>query len=454
VILAELKHKAPLIGSAGDNILSHQIDDDRLFLQVDILGHKISSLLDSGASKCVIGGPGFHLISDLNLPKYDCDIKRVELADKSCNEVLGQVDLPITLGQRVFLITALIVPAVDQKLILGLNFWHDTGFIPDIANGTWSLSNNTLRNEKLGALKGEKGEDGDKLCDADRQRLLEFVDEIRQSFPPGLGRTNVMEHVIDTGDARPIKCKQRYIPPPQLELLQQKVDELLELNVIEESISPWCSPVFMHKEEGKEPRFVADMRQVNAKTIPDAYGIENMNAILDNLGDFKFISTIDFKKSYWQVGLSKESRPKTAFYVPGRGQFQFQVVPFGAINSGPGWMRVIDRVTKGSWIRKYVKWYIDDGIAGTPTLELHFAVLKELFRLLLEANLTPNWDKCKFLRTSIKILGYVLDDKGLHPNPEKVSDILQLERPKNPTHVRKFLGELHTTVASLKISVP
>jgi hypothetical protein len=125
-------------------------------------------------------------------------------------------------------------------------------------------------------------------------------------------------------------------------LLQQKVDELLALNVIEESISPWCSLVFMHKEEGKEPRFVADMRQVNAVTIPDAYGIENMNAILDNLGDFKYISTIDFKKSYWQVGLSKESRPKTAFFVAVRGLYQFQVVPFGAINSGPGWMRVID----------------------------------------------------------------------------------------------------------------
>jgi hypothetical protein len=66
VILAELKHKTPSIGSAGENTLSHQIDDDRLFLQVDILGHNISSLLDSGASKCVIGGPGFHSISDLN----------------------------------------------------------------------------------------------------------------------------------------------------------------------------------------------------------------------------------------------------------------------------------------------------------------------------------------------------------------------------------------------------
>jgi hypothetical protein len=74
VILAQLKHKTPIIGSVGENTLSNQIDDDRLFLQVNILGHNISSLLDSGATKCVIGGPGLHLISDLNLPKYDCDI--------------------------------------------------------------------------------------------------------------------------------------------------------------------------------------------------------------------------------------------------------------------------------------------------------------------------------------------------------------------------------------------
>ena len=437
VIRASLQQRAAQNNVADKNDFSQVADDNRLFLEVDVLGRSMCALLDSGASMCVVGGPGMALMSELNLPSYKSKIKRVELADKSRNQVLGQVDLPITLSGKTFLIPALMVPTVEQGLILGLNFWHSTGFIPDVARGTWSLSSENSCSHKLGALKGE---DGDALREIDRRKIVDFVSEFREKFPPGLGRTNIMEHVIDTGDAAPIKCKQHYIAPPQLTLIQKQVDDLLALDVIEEAVSPWSSPVFIVNVEGKDPRFVMDMRKVNSVTVADAYGVEHMSSVLDNLGDFKYISTVDFKKSYWQVGLTAESKPKTAFYCPGRGQFQFKVVPFGAINSGPGWMRVFDKVLAGSWIRPYIKNYIDDCFIGTPTLDLHFKVLAEFFRLLLAANLTPNWEKCKFLRSSFKILGYILDSKGLHPDPDKVASILQLARPKNASEVKTFLG--------------
>ena len=440
VIKASLQRRAAQNGAAEGNNFSQVADDDRLFLQVHVLGRPVCSLLDSGASFCVLGGAGMALASELNLPICESKVRRVELADKTCNAVVGQVDLPLTLGGKSFLIPALLVPSVDQALILGLNFWHLTGFIPDVARGSWSLSRvESACAEQLGAVRGE---DGDVLREADREELVDFISKTRETFPPGIGRTNVMEHAIETGDAAPIKCKQHYIPPPQLRLIQDQVDDLLAKDIIEEACSPWNSPVFIVNVAGKEPRFVADMRKVNSVTIADAYGVEHMSSVLDNLGDFKFISTVDFKKSYWQVGLTPESKPKTAFFVPGRGQFQFKVVPFGAINSGPGWMRVFDKVLAGSWIRRYVKNYIDDCFIGTPTLELHFKVLAEFFRLLLAANLTPNWDKCKFLRSSFKILGYVLDAKGLHPDPDKVASILQLARPKNASEVRTFLGAI------------
>lgn len=182
VITTQLQNSHAAAGPSGEKKLSHQSGDDRLFLQVDILGRKVNSLLDSGASKCVIGGAGLSLIEDLKLPKYDTEIKRVELADKSCNSVIGQVDVPINLGLRTYLITALILPSVDQTLILGLNFWHETGFIPDIARGTWSLSQNASNYGQLGSLKSE---DGDILLGAERQKLLDFIEDIKSKFPSG-----------------------------------------------------------------------------------------------------------------------------------------------------------------------------------------------------------------------------------------------------------------------------
>jgi hypothetical protein len=89
-----------------------------------------------------------------------------------------------------------------------------TGFIPDVARGSWSLSRGESEcAEQLGAVRGE---DGDVLREADREELVDFISKIRETFPPGIGRANGMEHAIDTGDAAPIKCKQHYIAPPQL----------------------------------------------------------------------------------------------------------------------------------------------------------------------------------------------------------------------------------------------
>jgi hypothetical protein len=55
------------------------------------------------------------------------------------------------------------------------------------------------------------------------------------------------------------------------------------------------------------------MRRVNDVTVPDAYRIPIMTSVLDNVGEAKYISTIDFTKSYYQVPLATDSRPKTEF---------------------------------------------------------------------------------------------------------------------------------------------
>lgn len=260
-------------------------------------------------------------------------------------------------------------------------------------------------------------------------RSIVFADRPVKEVQADLKRALVAESADDT-----------LRPPVRTYDFETAAVEVESLGTCALQVRAECEELEKAPDADKRRKLKSLLAHFYALTKADAYGVEHMSSVLDNLGDFKFISTVDFKKSYWQVGLTAESKPKTAFYCPGRGQFQFKVVPFGAINSGPGWMRVFDKVLAGSWIRPYIKNYIDDCFIGTPTLDLHFKVLEEFFRLLLAANLTPNWEKCKFLRSSFKILGYILDGKGLHPDPDKVSSILQLARPKNASEVKTFLG--------------
>jgi hypothetical protein len=75
------------------------------------------------------------------------------------------------------------------------------------------------------------------------------------------GRTNKVYHRIDTRDARPIR------QPPRMPVAKQaEVNEMLKYmqrrGVIEESDSPWSSPVVVRKRNG-ELRFCVDYRKLN-----------------------------------------------------------------------------------------------------------------------------------------------------------------------------------------------
>ena len=59
---------------------------------------------------------------------------------------------------------------------------------------------------------------------------------------------------------------------------------------------------------------------------------------------------------------------------------------------------------------------------------------------LKERKITLNPQKCEFAKHSITFLGHVLDEKSVHPDPEKTRAIEQMNPPRNVSEVRRFLG--------------
>jgi hypothetical protein len=92
--------------------------------------------------------------------------------------------------------------------------------------------------------------------------------------------------------------------------------------------------VAINKKNG-EKRFCFDARKLNEITKHDSYPLPRVDRILSLLRDAKFISSIDLRKAFWQIPLHPEAKEKTTFAIPGRGLFQFKVVPFGLCNSTP-----------------------------------------------------------------------------------------------------------------------
>jgi len=156
-----------------------------------------------------------------------------------------------------------------------------------------------------------------------------FLEAELADFSTRTGTSNMAEHQIKIRDDKPIK--QRYYPknPKVQEEINAKVDELLQMGFIEHSKSPYSSPIVMVKKKTGKWRLCVDFRQINAKSVKDACPMPRINYILDQLREARYISSLDLKDGYWQIPLEESSRQYTAFTVPGKGLFQWRVMPFG-----------------------------------------------------------------------------------------------------------------------------
>lgn len=414
-----------------DFLLANVKGDERPYLRVEVFGHELLGLLDSGASKTVIGGKGYEIFRQFNLKLLPSSSTSCVVANGQTCDIVGVYHAPFRLNNKLKVMDVLVVPSLPHVLVLGSDFWRKFGIVPDIRHGQFTFVDGLEVRQSADAVDTI-------LTVRQSEELQRMLQDIFKDTPQELGCTDLVEHVIRTS-AEPVK--QRYYPisPALQKLVNEELDKMLRLGIVEPSSSPWASPIVMARKRDGSYRFCVDYRRVNRVTERDAYPLPFVSHILDKLRDAKYLSSLDIKSAYWQVPVQKESRPVTAFTVPGRGLYQFCRMPFGLHNAPATWQRLIDRVL-GVDLEPYVFVYLDDIVIVTQTFEKHLEVLRMVFERLGAAGLTVSRDKCQFCRPQLKYLGYVVDHRGLHVDPEKVSAILDLPVPRTVTEVRSFLG--------------
>lgn len=104
--------------------------------------------------------------------------------------------------------------------------------------------------------------------------------------------TSLIEHQIPLLDDAPVSQRHRRIPPSQLETVKAHIKQLLQSQVIKESCSPYSSPIVLAKKKDGYLRICVDYRQLNAKTLTDAYPLPRIES-LDALTGAKWFSTLD-----------------------------------------------------------------------------------------------------------------------------------------------------------------
>lgn len=254
------------------------------------------------------------------------------------------------------------------------------------------------------------------------------------------GCVTVANHDIQTLDSKPFKKRPFNLSPAMQVHLHKEIDEMLKDGVIQPSNSPYSSPFLLVKKKNDEYRFCFDGRTLNAITVKDSYPLPRIDSILNRLRNTKYFSSIDLRKAFWQIKLSERSRQKTAFCVPGRGLFEFLVMPFGLSNSPQTLQRVMDEIL-GSLIHTgKVFVFLDDIMVISETFSEHIDTLNNVYECLKKAGFRINTEKCNFCMRSLTFLGFVVDETGIRTDPSKVECIQRFKTPKTTTEVKRLIG--------------
>ena len=94
-------------------------------------------------------------------------------------------------------------------------------------------------------------------------------------------------------------------------------------------------------------------------------------------------------------------------------------------------------------MHKEIEVYVDDMIAKSQTEEGHIEDLLKLFQRLRKYRLRLNPNKCTFGVRSGKLLGFIVSQKGIEVDPDKVKAIQEMPAPRTEKQVRGFLGRLN-----------
>ena len=208
----------------------------------------------------------------------------------------------------------------------------------------------------------------------------------------------------------------------------KRINNMLAEKVVQESNSPWASPIVHAKMKDGSLRFCVDYHRLNAVTRKDVYPLPCIDDLLDKMRGKSVFSTLDAKTGYWQIQMEENSREKTAF-ITLEGLYEFQVMLFGQCNALATFQRLMQRILRG--LEDFCSVYIDDIIVISSSIVEHLDHLQQIFARLQRVGLRLQPKKCIFGSQEVLYLGHLVSAKGIYPNPAKTKAVMEFPVPTN-----------------------
>ncbi|KAM2419868.1 hypothetical protein ACFXTH_026392 [Malus domestica] len=289
-----------------------------------------------------------------------------------------------------------------------------------------------------------------------RLSLISFLQENAEVFAwsykdmPGISPDIICHHLSIDPKTKPVKQRRRSYDVERYEAMKAEVEKLKDIGFVREVNYPtWvANVVLVKKNPTKESlllqkvlwRMCVDYTDLNKGCPKDSFPLPLIDRLIDSTAGCELLSFMDAYSGYNQILMNPSDQEHTAFTTD-RGLYCYKVMPFGLKNAGATYQRLVNSMF-AEQIGKSMEVYVDDMLVKSKHADQHITNLSETFTILKRYRMRLNPNKCAFGLGSGKFLGFMISQRGIEANPEKIKAILDMKEPITSKDIQSLTGKV------------
>jgi hypothetical protein len=196
----------------------------------------------------------------------------------------------------------------------------------------------------------------------------------------------------------------------------------------------------VEKKDTKIYRMCINFTAMNKHYPKDYFPLPRIDQIIDSTAGCEHLLFLDAYSGYNQIRLKVEDEDKTAFITP-HGVNCYTMMPFGLKNAGATYQRCMQACLKEQ-IGRNVEVYVDDIIIKFAKADSLLNDLRETFANLDRYSIKLKSKNFSFGVPTGQLLGYLISERGIEGNSEKIQAIINMQPPKTLRYVQQLRGRL------------
>jgi hypothetical protein len=250
----------------------------------------------------------------------------------------------------------------------------------------------------------------------------------------------VAEHSLDIrASARPVKQHLRRFDEEKRRAIGEEIHKLMVVGFIKEVFHPeWLANPMLVKKKGGKWWMCVDYTSLNKACPKVPYPLPHIDQIVDSTAGCETLSFLDAYSGYHQIKMKESDQLATSFITP-FGMYYYTTMPFGLRNAGATYQRCMNHVF-GEHIDRMVEAYVDDIVVKTRKASDLLSDLETTFKCLKAKGVKLNPKKCVFGVPRGMLLGFIVSERGIEANPEKIAAITNMGPIKDLKGVQRVMG--------------